>query len=99
MISLSVSFPFPFSILPGGLHKEVFSCTHSLFYVHVCVRAHRKGSFPAFSLIDVTSLLPDRVALMHSMLQFVSVPENLLLNTHTHKRTQTWPHAHTLCFG
>lgn len=70
----------------------------SVFYVHVCLCAHTKAAFPAFSLIDVTSPLPGREALMYNMLHFVSVPECVclyasLLNTHT------WPHAHTMCFG
>lgn len=61
----------------------------SVFYVHVCLCAHTKAAFPAFSLIDVTSPLPGREALMYNMLQFVSVPEYVclcasLLNTRTH---------------
>lgn len=44
----------------------------------LCACMHKsthKGSVPTFCLIDATSLLPDKVAAMHSMLQFVSCQE------------------------
>lgn len=75
--------------------KCVFMCPR------VYVRTH-KGSIPAFSLIDVTSPPADRVTLMHSTLQFVSVPENVLSNTHfmhtrAHAHTHTHTYTHTHC--
>lgn len=58
----------------------------------LCARAYahtHKRSFPAFSLIDVTSPLPGRVALMYNMVQLVCVCQKMctcasLLNTHTY---------------
>lgn len=87
-------------LLPFSLPRNsILDFTKRSFLVYtikcvLCARAYartHKRSFPAFSLIDVTSPLPGRVALMCNMAQLVCVPEHVHahqshINIHRHGR-------------